>query len=278
MVAGFDSAPCRAQLRSVAGEVGDGLAEPPDDGADPIVDGRQPVDDTPVVFRVSVVVGDTAGPHLPVVTHTDELGVEWEELRVRGRGGIHRITRNSEGEVGRDSSVGSQDEVFAARDRMSGCENVHACRSVGGSDLSAEADLEKERSLVHAERISRRVVACAHMRNLGTGTIVFEAKAVRGVWRMLQSPDDVLGLMEIGAEGVIAGVQDAGATFLAPIFDELTAVVCMSGTPSSHIGIVSREYRVPCLMATDLVGGMPEDGAIVEVDCSDDIGIVRAAG
>ena len=116
------------------------------------------------------------------------------------------------------------------------------------------------------------------MRNLGTGTIVFEAKAVRGVWRMLQSPDDVLGLMEIGAEGVIAGVQDAGATFLAPIFDELTAVVCMSGTPSSHIGIVSREYRVPCLMATDLVGGMPEDGAIVEVDCSDEIGVVRAAG
>ena len=116
------------------------------------------------------------------------------------------------------------------------------------------------------------------MRNLGTGTIVFEAKPVRGVWRMLQSPDDVLGLMEIGAEGVIAGVQDAGATFLAPIFDELTAVVCMSGTPSSHIGIVSREYRVPCLMATDLVGGMPEDGAIVEVDCSDDVGVVRAAG
>ena len=95
---------------------------------------------------------------------------------------------------------------------------------------------------------------------------------------MLQSPDDVLGLMDAGAEGVIAGVQDAGATFLAPIFDELTAVVCMSGTPSSHIGIVSREYRVPCLMATDLTGGVPVDGAIVEVDCSDEVGVVRAAG
>jgi hypothetical protein len=37
-------------------------------------------------------------------------------------------------------------------------------------------------------------------------------------------------------------VIDAGSTFLAPIFDELTAVVCLSGTPVSHI---DREPRVP---------------------------------
>ena len=278
MVTVFDSAPGGAQVRSVADELGHGLAQPPYHGADAIVDDRKTVDHTPVVFRISVVVGDAAGTHLPVVTDTDELGVQREELGVGSGGGVCRVAREPERSVGRGASVRGQDEVFTARDRVSGCENVRAYRSVGCSDLAAEAKLEKKRSLVHAERIARRVVACAHMRNLGTGTIVFEAKAVRGVWRMLQSPDDVLGLMEIGAEGVIAGVQDAGATFLAPIFDELTAVVCMSGTPSSHIGIVSREYRVPCLMATDLVGGMPEDGAIVEVDCSDEIGVVRAAG
>ncbi len=278
MVAVFDSTPGGTQLRSVADELGHGLAQPPYHGADAIVDGRKPVDHTPVVRRLTVVVGNAASTHLPVVTHADELGVQWEELGVRGGSGVCRLARQPKRAVGLDASFWGQNEVFAARDRVSGCENVRAYRSVGGGDLAAEAKLEKKRSWVHAERISRWVVACAHMRNLGTGTIVFEAKAVRGVWRMLQSPDDVLGLMEIGAEGVIAGVQDAGATFLAPIFDELTAVVCMSGTPSSHIGIVSREYRVPCLMATDLVGGMPEDGAIVEVDCSDDIGVVRAAG
>ncbi len=113
---------------------------------------------------------------------------------------------------------------------------------------------------------------------IGTGTKVFEAAPVRGRWRRLSSPDDVIALLDDSAEGVIACVADAGATFLAPIFDDLTAVVCRSGTPMSHIGIVSREYRVPCLMATDLVGGMPEDGAIVEVDCSDEVGVVRAAG
>jgi phosphoenolpyruvate-protein kinase (PTS system EI component) len=111
---------------------------------------------------------------------------------------------------------------------------------------------------------------------VGTGTIVFPAASVRGAWRMLHTPDDVLSLMDTGADGVVAGVQDAGATFLAPIFDELTAVVCLSGTPASHIGIVSREYQVPCLMATTFANGAPADGTEVEVDCSGGTGIVRA--
>jgi signal transduction protein with GAF and PtsI domain len=110
---------------------------------------------------------------------------------------------------------------------------------------------------------------------IGTGTIVFEAAPVRGTWRRLSSPDDVIALLDDSAEGVVACVADAGATFLAPIFDDLTAVVCLSGTPMSHIGIVSREYRVPCLMAVDLTGE-PADGTMVEVDCSTTPGTVRS--
>jgi signal transduction protein with GAF and PtsI domain len=101
---------------------------------------------------------------------------------------------------------------------------------------------------------------------VGRGTKAFEAPPVRGSWRRLDSPDDV-----------VACVADAGATFLAPIFDELTAVVCLSGTPLSHIGIVSREYQVPCVMATQLDGGRPCDGDEIEVDCSGAEGVVRRA-
>jgi signal transduction protein with GAF and PtsI domain len=109
---------------------------------------------------------------------------------------------------------------------------------------------------------------------IGTGTRVFEAGPVRGSWRKLTSPDDVLELMDTTADGVVACVADAGATFLAPIFDELTAVVCLSGTPLSHIGIVSREYQVPCVMATALTSE-PAEGDAVEVDCSAEPGVVR---
>ena len=110
--------------------------------------------------------------------------------------------------------------------------------------------------------------------DIGTGTKVFEASPVQGAWRTLSSPDDVLALMDSTAEGVVACVADAGATFLAPIFDELTAVVCLAGTPMSHIGIVSREYQIPCVMGT-VLDAQPDDGAVVEVDCSGEQGIVR---
>src|SRR3990170_4372318 len=70
-----------------------------------------------------------------------------------------------------------------------------------------------------------------NMSEIGNGEKVFDAAPVRGAWRRLDSPDDVLELMDGSAEGVVACVADAGATFLAPIFDELTAVVCLSGTP-----------------------------------------------
>ncbi len=111
---------------------------------------------------------------------------------------------------------------------------------------------------------------------IGNGTRVFSAAPVQGTWRRLSSPDDVLALMDSSAEGVVACVADAGATFLAPIFDELTAVVCLSGTPLSHIGIVSREYQVPCVMGAALQSE-PADGDTVEVDCSGEPGIIRAA-
>lgn len=114
------------------------------------------------------------------------------------------------------------------------------------------------------------------MREIGRGTKVFEAAPVRGVWRRLDSPEDVLALMDDGSGGVVAVVADAGATFLAPVFEDLTAVVCLSGTPLSHIGIVSREYEVPCVMGTAL-DEQPAAGATVEVDCSSDEGVVRLA-
>jgi signal transduction protein with GAF and PtsI domain len=111
---------------------------------------------------------------------------------------------------------------------------------------------------------------------VGRGTKVFDHPPVRGRWKALEGPDDVLTLMDHGAAGVVALVREAGATFLAPIYHELTAIVCTSGTPSSHIGIVSREFHLPCVMAAAFDNGSePADGAEVEVDCSGDEGVVR---
>ena len=113
------------------------------------------------------------------------------------------------------------------------------------------------------------------MGDIGTGEKVFEHAPVRGRWQAVESPDDVLTLMDDGADGVVALVRDAGATFLAPIYHELTAVVCTSGTVRSHIGIVSREFQVPCVMGCAFARDEPSAGTEVELDCSGDEGIVR---
>jgi phosphoenolpyruvate-protein kinase (PTS system EI component) len=113
---------------------------------------------------------------------------------------------------------------------------------------------------------------------IGSGNKVFTAAPVDGVLRVLESPADVIELMDSGAGGVVALVHDAGATFLAPIFHELAAVLCTGGTPRSHIGLVSREFQVPCLMACSFPDGQPTSGRTVQVDCSSsdgEPGVVR---
>jgi signal transduction protein with GAF and PtsI domain len=113
------------------------------------------------------------------------------------------------------------------------------------------------------------------MRELGRGTKVFDAPPVRGRLARVETTDDVLALMDDGADGIVALVRDAGATFLAPIHHELRAVLCIGGTPRSHIGIVSRELQVPCVMGCAFAGGDPAVGQDVEVDCSGSEGLVR---
>ena len=113
------------------------------------------------------------------------------------------------------------------------------------------------------------------MRDLASGAAVFEHEPVRGRLRALEGPDEVLALMDTGAEGVVALVRDAGATFLAPLYHELAGVVCTGGTVRSHIGIVSREFQIPCIMGATFTDGEPTDGAEVELDCSSDPGVLR---
>lgn len=110
---------------------------------------------------------------------------------------------------------------------------------------------------------------------MGRGAKVFDHEPVRGRFVPMEGPDDVLTLMDDGAEGVVALVRDAGATFLAPIYHELTAIICTSGTVRSHIGIVSREFQVPCVMACTFQGDEPAAGDEVELDCSGEEAVVR---
>lgn len=112
------------------------------------------------------------------------------------------------------------------------------------------------------------------MEEVGHGEKSWDFGKVRGRWLRLEGPEDVIALMDEGSEGVVAVVRDAGATFLGPIFEELAGVVCTGGTIRSHIGIISREYRIPGIVGAVLVQE-PIPNAEVELDATGTDGVMR---
>jgi phosphohistidine swiveling domain-containing protein len=97
---------------------------------------------------------------------------------------------------------------------------------------------------------------------------VFRAKGdVSGTARYVSDVERVMAMLTDGVpEGTIAIIDDSGGTLTAPILGQFTGVVCMGGTVRSHLGILTREYNVPCLMNARLDG--LAEGAQITVEYS----------
>ena len=91
---------------------------------------------------------------------------------------------------------------------------------------------------------------------VGTGDNVFKAPAdITGTARYISDVDKVMEMLTEGVpENTVAIIDDSGGTLTAPILGDFTAVVCMGGTVRSHLGILTREYNVPCLMNATVDG------------------------
>lgn len=101
---------------------------------------------------------------------------------------------------------------------------------------------------------------------VGTGDNVFKARAdVEGVARFISDVERVMTMLTEGVPAdTIAIIDDSGGTLTAPILGDFAAVICMGGTVRSHLGILTREYNVPCLMAAQLDGLAEGDRIVVE--------------
>jgi phosphohistidine swiveling domain-containing protein len=100
---------------------------------------------------------------------------------------------------------------------------------------------------------------------VGTGDNVFKAGDVTGTARYISDVEKVMEMLTVGVpENTVAIIDDSGGTLTAPILGDFTAVVCMGGTVRSHLGILTREYNVPCLMNATLDGLADGDEVTVE--------------
>jgi len=81
-------------------------------------------------------------------------------------------------------------------------------------------------------------------------------KTPSGVVKYLPDPKSVIALIQSGKlKEHILLVQGGTTTFLAPALSMgAIGVITMSGAPESHLGILSREFQMPCVMTAYLTG------------------------
>jgi len=83
----------------------------------------------------------------------------------------------------------------------------------------------------------------------------------RGTARVLRSPDE-LHLLRQGEILVCVGTTPTWT----PAFTKISACVCDGGGTLTHASVVSREYRVPCVVGTGLATTMIKNGDEITVD------------
>ena len=120
---------------------------------------------------------------------------------------------------------------------------------------------------------------------IGSGINVFSSdERVVGKIRFLDSPDEVLEFID-GPDVTETIVISRGGTttFMSPaLMSGVAGLITLQGAPESHLGILSREFSIPCVMSTSFTQGIqtsrgetiPADGAVVRLDVSGDKGQV----
>lgn len=88
-----------------------------------------------------------------------------------------------------------------------------------------------------------------------------------GTARYIRSPMQVMKYLEEGVpDNTIAIIDDSGGTLTAPILSQFKGVICAGGSTRSHLGILTREYGVPCVMNAKISG--IRQGDTVRIECT----------
>lgn len=107
---------------------------------------------------------------------------------------------------------------------------------------------------------------------IGEGFNVVVAGKVEGVAKSVNTPDQMVKLMGASEElkTLILVTPGGTTTFVAPaLIAGIKGVITFAGAPESHLGIISREFKIPVIMSLRLEEGknIPEGGTVL-MDCT----------
>lgn len=83
---------------------------------------------------------------------------------------------------------------------------------------------------------------------LGNGTACFSGDVAEGTLYVVSDLQGVINIMKNPPDDAIVLTNIAGGTTLSPILKKVKGVICTIGSTASHIAIVSREFRLPCVV------------------------------
>ena len=120
---------------------------------------------------------------------------------------------------------------------------------------------------------------------IGTGVKAYTTeKGATGRIRFLDSPDEVLEFIDgDDVEETVVISRGGTTTFMSPaLMSGVAGLITLQGAPESHLGILSREFAIPCVMSTSFTEGIstsrgetiPADGTVVRLDIAGDKGQV----
>lgn len=113
-------------------------------------------------------------------------------------------------------------------------------------------------------------------RQVGEGQNVVEHEPVEGPCIWLDTPDDVIEFVTgDNVEDTIVISRSGSTTFVAPALTAgVKGLITLEGTKECHLGIVSREFGIPCVMSVAFSEGLttaqgdtvPADGTILRLE------------
>jgi hypothetical protein len=97
--------------------------------------------------------------------------------------------------------------------------------------------------------------------------VVRHSNNTTGIAAYIRTSERVISLMRGGVpRDLIAIIDDSGGTLTAPILEQFKGVICAGGTVRSHLGILTREYGIPCFMNAKIAG--IHEGDRIELETS----------
>lgn len=142
-------------------------------------------------------------------------------------------------------------------------ERPDAYTPVSGSDATPDTF-----SFDHPEATTSEAKDGIAQRGQGDNVAKYPENVI-GTARYFRSTNDVLSALRDGVpESTIAVIDDSGGTLTAPILEQFAAVVCAGGTVRSHLGIITREFGIPCVMNSKITG--ITNGDMIEVGVTGD--------